>query len=65
MDEPNESEDGPEKSPKSSQPRREVRLLDYACGTGMMTRVSSPLCKIPFVVSSGTPTLLSVLENDA
>lgn len=35
------SEGGPEKSHKSAQPRKEVRLLDYACGTGMMTRVSS------------------------
>ncbi|KAI1771658.1 S-adenosyl-L-methionine-dependent methyltransferase [Hypoxylon cercidicola] len=41
-DEPDKSEDGPEKRHKSSQPKREVRLLDYACGTGMMTRALAP-----------------------
>ncbi|XXH05782.1 hypothetical protein Hte_012220 [Hypoxylon texense] len=42
VDEPDESEDGSEKSLRSAQPRREVRLLDYACGTGMMTRALAP-----------------------
>ncbi|KAI0384550.1 S-adenosyl-L-methionine-dependent methyltransferase [Hypomontagnella monticulosa] len=39
-----EDEDGirPEGEPQSTQSRREVRLLDYACGTGMMSRALAP-----------------------
>ncbi|KAI2634709.1 S-adenosyl-L-methionine-dependent methyltransferase [Hypomontagnella submonticulosa] len=40
-----DSEDEDETTPRESrpaQPRREVRLLDYACGTGMMSRALSP-----------------------
>lgn len=44
-------------------PQRQVRLLDYACGTGSMSRVSLPhmgrtAAKITRLVSSAFPTLL-------
>jgi hypothetical protein len=33
-------DEGDEEVGGNKKPRREVRLLDYACGTGMMSRVS-------------------------
>ncbi|KAI0172416.1 S-adenosyl-L-methionine-dependent methyltransferase [Hypoxylon sp. FL1284] len=39
---PDENADGAKKSHKPGQSKREVRLLDYACGTGMMTRALAP-----------------------
>ncbi|KAI0838068.1 S-adenosyl-L-methionine-dependent methyltransferase [Hypoxylon sp. FL0890] len=37
-----ENESSPAEVPKSAQSRREVRLLDYACGTGMMSKALAP-----------------------
>ncbi|KAI3340935.1 S-adenosyl-L-methionine-dependent methyltransferase [Ustulina deusta] len=37
-----EDSDGEERGGNSKEPRREVRLLDYACGTGMMSRALAP-----------------------
>ncbi|KAI0012028.1 S-adenosyl-L-methionine-dependent methyltransferase [Xylariaceae sp. FL0662B] len=42
-DEDDDSGDEVDGKPKStSKPKREVRLLDYACGTGMMSRAFAP-----------------------
>ncbi|KAI1101438.1 S-adenosyl-L-methionine-dependent methyltransferase [Jackrogersella minutella] len=38
----NEDVDEPNEEAESAQPSREVRLLDYACGTGMMSRALAP-----------------------
>lgn len=35
----NEASESPKEAPK-----KEVRLLDYACGTGLVSRVSSSSC---------------------
>ncbi|KAI0886059.1 S-adenosyl-L-methionine-dependent methyltransferase [Annulohypoxylon maeteangense] len=41
-DDENEGHRKPVEESKSTQDRNEVRLLDYACGTGMMTRALAP-----------------------
>ncbi|KAI0458505.1 S-adenosyl-L-methionine-dependent methyltransferase [Xylaria acuta] len=38
----NEDSDGEGEDGNNKKPRREVRLLDYACGTGMMSRALAP-----------------------
>ncbi|KAJ8131715.1 hypothetical protein O1611_g1909 [Lasiodiplodia mahajangana] len=41
-DDDDDDSDGESGEGDSKKPRREVRLLDYACGTGMMSRALAP-----------------------
>ena len=40
VDESEQEDDAKDPGEEAQQPRREVRLLDYACGTGLVSRVS-------------------------